>query len=162
MAILKVVVYPNPVLSKKALPVTEIAEEERALIRNMIKTMYAESGVGIAAPQVGISKRIFIASPNAKPGEEKVFINPVIFKTVGEQVGLEGCLSLPDVSGEVRRAKKIEFEYLDLDGKKKQGEACDFMARIFQHELDHLDGKLLIDRVDFDQRQEILSSYQRL
>ena len=162
MATLKVVVYPSPVLTKKAEPVTHIGVTERTLIRNMVQTMYAEGGVGIAAPQVGVSKRIFVASPNAKPGEEEVFINPVVFKSSGEQVGFEGCLSLPEISGEIRRAKYVEFEYLNLDGKKKQGKVSDFMARIFQHELDHLDGKLLIDRVDFDQRQEILSSYQRL
>ena len=159
---LKVVTYPSPVLSKKAELVMAVGAPERALIQNMIQTMYAEGGVGIAAPQVGVSKRIFIASPEGEPGGEMVFINPVIFKTSGEQVGMEGCLSLPDISGEVRRAKKIEFEYMDLNGKKQQGKASDFLARIFQHELDHLDGKLLIDRVDFDQRQEILSAYQRL
>lgn len=162
MATLKVVTYPNPILAKKAESVLEVNPQIVTLIRNMIQTMHAEGGVGIAAPQVGVLKRIFIANPNATPGEEVAFINPVIFKATGEQIGLEGCLSLPDVSGEVRRAKTIEFEFLDLNGKKKQGKATDFLARIFQHELDHLDGKLLIDRVDFDQRQEILSSYQRL
>ena len=162
MAPLKVMTYPNPILAKRAETVREVNSQILALIRSMIETMYAESGVGIAAPQIGISKRIFIASPNAKEGEEMAFINPVIFKATGEQIGLEGCLSLPDVSGEVRRAKTIEFEYLDTGGKKRQGKATDFLARIFQHELDHLDGKLLIDRIDFDQRQEILSNYQRL
>ena len=162
MPTLKVVTYPNPILAKKAEPVSQVDGGILTLVKNMIQTMYAEGGVGIAAPQVGVSKRIFVASPEAKPDEEMVFINPVIFKATGEQIGLEGCLSLPDVSGEVRRAKTIEFEYLDLKGKKQQGKALNFLARIFQHELDHLDGKLLIDRVDFDQRQEILSGYQRL
>ncbi len=162
MAKLKVLTYPNPILSKKAEPITEIGVRERDLIKNMIQTMYAEGGVGIAAPQVGVSKRIFIASPNAKRGEEEVFINPVIIKAVGEQFALEGCLSLPEISGEVRRAKTVEFECMGLDGKKRQGKVIDFMARVFQHELDHLDGKLLIDRIDFDQRQAILSGYQRL
>ena len=162
MAKLKIVIYPNPILTRKAAPVSEIGPSERALIKNMIETMYAESGVGIAAPQVGVSKRIFIASPDARPGEEIVFINPVIHQSFGTQIGLEGCLSLPDISGEIKRAQKIEYEYRDEAGKRTQATAFDFLARIIQHELDHLDGKLLVDRVDFDRRQELLSSYQRL
>ena len=162
MVKLKVVVYPNPILTKKAELVRKIGENEKRLIRQMIQTMHDEGGVGIAAPQVGVSKRIFIASPETKNGTEMVFINPVIFKSSGDQIDLEGCLSLPGISGEVRRFKKIEFEYMNEGGKVVQGKALDFLARIFQHELDHLDGKLLIDRVDFDQRQALLSEYQRL
>ncbi len=162
MKICKIVTYPNPILTKKSEPVKFVGTFEVDLIQKMIQAMYREGGVGIAAPQVGVSTRIFIASPNAKPGEEMIFINPVIFKQTGEQIGVEGCLSLPGVSGEVRRAKRIEFECMDQDGKLIQGIADDFLARIIQHELDHLDGKLLIDRVDFDQRLELLNSYQRL
>ncbi len=157
-----VVTYPNEILAKKAVVVKEIGRSELDLIRGMIDAMYREKGVGIAAPQIGVSKRIFIASENAKPGEEVVFINPVIFKLTGEQTGPEGCLSLPGVYGEIRRAKQIEFEHLDQNGKKVQSEASDFLARIIQHEIDHLDGRLLIDRVDFDRRQELLSTYRRL
>ena len=158
----KIVVYPNAVLTKKASPVKPVGSAERKLISNMIDVMYREGGVGIAAPQVGVSTRIFIACPNAKRGEEIIFVNPVILKTFGEQIGLEDCLSLPGVSGEVRRAKKIEYERTDGNGNVVQETASDFLARIIQHEIDHLDGKLLIDRVDFDQRQELLSNYQRL
>ncbi|MBI4388399.1 MAG: peptide deformylase [Candidatus Omnitrophica bacterium] len=159
---LKVLIYPDPMLKKKALPVENIGSSEIDLIRKMVKTMYVEGGVGLAAPQVGALKRILIASPEAKPGGEIVLINPIILKTSGEHVGPEGCLSLPGISGDVRRAKKIEYAYLDIEGKQQEKQATDFLARIIQHELDHLDGKLLIDRVDFDQRQEILSTYQRL
>ena len=160
--LLKILTYPDPVLRKKSSPVATIGKGEHELIRAMIATMYVEEGVGIAAPQVGVLQRILIASPDAHPGEEIVLINPVIVETFGEQVASEGCLSLPGISGEVRRAKKIEYTYLDFDGKELKGQASDFLSRIIQHELDHLDGKLLIDRVDFDQRQALLSTYQRL
>ena len=162
MAKLKVVTYPSPVLAKRAEEVRSVGAVERRLIRDMIDTMYVEDGVGIAAPQVGVSKRIFIASPNAKPGEEMVFINLKILEASGEQVGLEGCLSLPGISGEVRRAKTVRYQAMNEKGEPVRGTAVDFFARIIQHELDHLDGKLLIDRVDFDRRQELLSAYTRL
>lgn len=159
---LKVLTYPDPTLKKHSESVKVIGPSERTLIKQMIEAMYREGGVGLAAPQVGALKRILIASPNAEPGEEIVLINPVIFKFAGEQVGSEGCLSLPGITGRVRRAKIIEYEIMTMDGNQVQQKASDFLARIIQHELDHLDGKLLIDRVDFDQRQELLSEYQRL
>ncbi len=160
--ILKVLTYPNPILREKAHPIDVIGTTETNLIRKMIQTMHAEGGVGIAALQVGVLKRILIANPEAQPGEEIVLINPVVTKASGEQVGPEGCLSLPGISGNVRRAKKIEYTYLNIEGKLEEALAADFLARVIQHELDHLDGKLLIDRVDFDQRQALLSAYQRL
>lgn len=159
---LKVVVFPNPILTKKASPVSKIGPAEKTLIEQMIHTMYEEGGVGLAAPQVGVSKRIFIASPDGRRGEEMVFVNPVILSSAGEQTGPEGCLSLPGIASEVCRAKILEFECLDRNGKYIRGSATDFLARIIQHELDHLDGKLLLDRVDFNQRQELLDHYQRL
>ncbi len=162
MAKLKVITYPHPVLAQAALSVAQVGREEQRLIKDLIDTMYEEGGVGIAAPQVGVLKRIFIASPNARPGEEVVFVNPKIIAQSGEEIGLEGCLSLPGVSGEIRRAKTIRYEALDDTGRLATGTIGDFLARIFQHELDHLNGKLLIDRVDFDQRQELLSAYQML
>ena len=160
MALLKVLTYPNPILTKKADLVERIGQAERRLIRDMMDTMYKEDGVGLAAPQVGVSKRIFIASPEGKKGEELVFINLKILESSGTQIGPEGCLSLPGISGQVKRAKKIKYERMEMSGKIVIEEASDFLARIIQHELDHLDGKLLIDRVDFTQRQEILSEYQ--
>lgn len=160
MSILKVLTYPNPILKKKAEPVASIGPAEKRLIRDLIETMYTDDGVGLAAPQVGISKRIFVSSPNGKPGEEMVFVNPKILESSGIQIGPEGCLSLPGISGQVQRAKKIKYETMAEDGSLITAEASDFLARVIQHELDHLDGKLLIDRVDFSQRQEILSEYQ--
>ncbi len=162
MSLLKIRTYPDPVLKKKAELVKQFGPEEQKLFDDMIKTMYVEDGVGLAAPQVGISKRILVASPTMTQGEEYVFINPEILEARGRELGLEGCLSLPGISGEIPRAKFIRFRALDRQGKPREMEVRDFFARIIQHELDHLNGILLIDRVDFDKRQELLAAYQRL
>ena len=160
MSRLKIVTYPHPVLSQKAEPVTAFGPKEQKLFEDMIETMYVEDGVGLAAPQVGLSKRILIASPTMKPGEEYVIVNPEIYETSGSEKGPEGCLSFPGISAEVVRAKKIKLRYQDRNGKKHDAEVRDFFARIIQHELDHLDGVLFIDRVDFAKRHELLSLYQ--
>ena len=162
MAILKIRTYPDPILKKKSEPVTQFGPEEQKLFDDMIETMYLEDGVGLAAPQIGVSKRILVASPTMTPGEEQVFVNLEILEAKGRELGKEGCLSLPGISGEIPRAKKIRFRAQDRRGKTVEMEAADFFARIIQHEVDHLNGVLLIDRVDFDKRQELLSGYQRL
>lgn len=162
MALLKVKTYPDPVLKKKAEPLTQFGPEEQRIFDDMIETMYREDGVGLAAPQVGISKRILIASPTLTQGEEYVFVNPEILEAQGRELGVEGCLSLPGISGEIARAKTIRFRALDRNGKPLEMQIKDFFARIIQHEVDHLNGILLIDRVDFDKRQEFLAGYQRL
>ena len=162
MAILKIRTYPDPVLKKVAEPLTRFGPEEQKIFEDMIEIMYQADGVGIAAPQVGISKRIFIASPTMTPGEEYVFVNPEILEQQGRELGLEGCLSLPGISGEIPRAKTLRFRALDRKGKPVEMTVKDFFARIVQHEMDHLNGMLLIDRVDFDKRQELLAAYQRL
>ncbi len=162
MALLKVKTYPDPILKKVAEPLTNFGLQEQKIFDDMIETMYVEEGVGIAAPQVGISKRILVASPTMTPGEEYVFVNPEILDSQGKQVSLEGCLSLPKISGEVPRAKIVRFKALDRQGKPLEMTVKDFFARIIQHEMDHLNGILLIDRLDFDKRQELLAAYQRL
>jgi peptide deformylase len=162
MALLKVRTYPDPILKLKAAPLMEFGEKEQRLFDDMIETMYVEDGVGIAAPQIGVSKRIFIACPTMKKGEEHVMVNVEILESSGREMGVEGCLSLPGVSGEVPRAKKLKFRYQDRHGKPHEMEVKDFFARVIQHEMDHLDGILLIDRVSFNKRQEILSQYQLL
>lgn len=154
--------YPDPVLKKKAEPVRDFGPDTQKLFDDMIETMYGEDGVGLAAPQVGISKQILIASPTMTAGEEYVFVNPEILEARGRELGIEGCLSLPGISGEISRAKMIRFRALDRNGKPVEMEVRDFFARIIQHEADHLNGILLIDRVDFDKRQELLAAYQRL
>ena len=162
MALSKVRTYPDPILKKKAEPLTQFGPEEQRLFDDMIETMYLEDGVGLAAPQIGISKQILVASPKMTQGEEHVFVNPEILEARGRELGLEGCLSLPGVSGEIARARIIRFRALDRKGNPLEMEIKDFFARIIQHEMDHLNGILLIDRVDFDKRQELLAGYQRL
>lgn len=162
MALLKVRIYPDPVLKKKADLLTEFGAKEQKLFDDMIETMYIEDGVGIAAPQIGVSKRIFIACPTVKQGEEFVMVNPVITNPAGLEIGVEGCLSLPGISGEVARAKKLNLKYQDRKGIWQEMEVKDFFARIVQHEMDHLEGILLIDRLDFQKRQEVLAQYNRL
>ena len=162
MPLLKVRVYPDPVLKKKAVALTDFGPASQKLFDDMIETMYVEDGVGLAAPQVGISKRVLIASPTLKRGEEHVIINPEILESAGTELGMEGCLSLPGISGEVRRTKKIRLRFQDRHGKPHEETLKDFFARIIQHEIDHLEGILLIDRVDFNKRQEILAAYERL
>ena len=163
MAILKVLEYPNPVLSAKAKTVGSVSKKDLDLIRDMIDTMYQEDGVGLAAPQIGVSKRIIVVSPNAQRGEEKAYINPEIVQSSTEQeMGVEGCLSLPGISCEVRRAKKIKLKALNLKGLEYIQEFENFPARVIQHVIDHLNGLLLIDRVDFNQRQTLLGTYRRL
>jgi peptide deformylase len=162
MAILKLKTYPDPILRKKGEIVTDFGPETQKLFDDMIETMYQEDGVGLAAPQIGVSKQIFVASPTMTEGEEYVFVNPQILEAQGREFGLEGCLSLPGISGEIPRARKIKFRALDRNGKPVEMEVKDFFARIVQHETDHLNGILLVDRVDFDKRQELLAAYQRL
>ena len=163
MAKLKVLQYPDPILSKKSTSVDRLSDKDIRLIHEMIDLMYEEDGVGLAAPQVGVSKRIIVVSPRAVRGEEQVYINPEISQFSEEQeLGLEGCLSVPNVSCEVRRSKKITFKALTMEGKWIIQDLQNFPARVVQHEIDHLNGILLIDRVDFNQRQALLGSYQRL
>ena len=163
MSALKVIEYPNSILSKKAEPVYKLGKEDLRLIQEMIETMYQEDGVGIAAPQVNVSKRIIIVSPRAKRGEEAAYINPEIVEASPElELGVEGCLSVPGISCEVWRSRRIKFKALNSKGETVVSEFHDFPARVIQHEIDHLNGLLIIDRVDFNQKQSLLSDYKRL
>src|SRR3989338_2287049 len=144
MPVLKVIQYPNLILSQKAERVQKLREGDFRLIQGIVETMYEEDGVGIAAPQVGITRRIIVVSPQAKRGEEQVYVNPEITEASQEaEVGLEGCLSLPGISCEIRRSKRIKLEALNLKGQKVVCEFQDFPARVVQHEVDHLNGVLI-------------------
>ena len=153
-------IYPEDVLIKPSSKVRQIKQRELRLAKDMIETMYEEEGVGIAAPQVSVGEQIIVVSPTAQPGEEQVYFNPEITDySNDEEVMSEGCLSLPGVSCEVRRSKKIKLRALDLNGVSMSLELEGFPARVIQHEVDHLHGKLIIDRIDFNRRQLILSGY---
>lgn len=160
---LDIVTYPDPVLSTKATPVTDFGPDLEKLVENMLFTMYHAPGIGLAAPQVGIGKRLFVLDvdydreevtnssgkseirlSNFKP---MVFINPVITGTSGTTTYEEGCLSVPGVYEEVKRHKTIHVKFQDLKGETQEIEADDMLAICIQHENDHLDGIVFIERL---------------
>ena len=140
---LKILVAGDPVLRKVAEPVTRIDKKLHRLLKEMAETMYASDGVGLAAPQIGVSKRIVVIDVGEGLFE---LINPVIVKKEGKVVGAEGCLSVPDYEGEVERASYEECEFTDRNGQRMLLQAHDLLAICIQHELDHLDGVLFIDK----------------
>lgn len=151
MAKLKLRFYPDPVLKAKAKRVTTFDSSVRKLAQNMLDTMYDNDGVGLAAPQVGVSKRLMVIDVNAgeedEPRRPIVFINPEIIESDGEMVGQEGCLSFPGVFFEVKRARRIVVRYQNLEGKDLKLEAADnLLCRAIQHEMDHLNGDLFIEK----------------
>lgn len=143
MALLEIKTAGDPVLKKICEPVEKIDKRLRNFLDDMAETMYAKEGVGIAAPQVGVSIRAVVVDVDKKNRYD--LINPVITFREGSEVGEEGCLSCPNLFGDVVRAEKIRVEYTSRFGKKKFLEAEGLLARCIQHELDHLDGKLFID-----------------
>jgi peptide deformylase len=149
MAILEILTYPAPLLLQKAEPVENIDDSIRALLANMAETMYAAPGVGLAAPQVGISKRIIVADASPRVEDEHLvkLVNPVITFAEGSTVCEEGCLSVPGFSEDVTRAEKIVVEGYNEDGKPVKIETDTYLATVLQHEIDHLDGILFIDHV---------------
>lgn len=147
MARRPIVIYGDPVLREKAEPVKEINREVQELVADMIATIQDANGLGLAAPQVGVSKRIFIADLSAIDLDEslRVFINPEILESTGEVVLEEGCLSFPGIYQKISRPEKVKIRATDLDGNLFEMEATGMMARAILHESDHLEGKLFID-----------------
>jgi peptide deformylase len=162
MGKLKIRTYPDPVLKKKATPVTDFGPAMQKLFDDMIATMHVSDGVGLAAPQIGISQQIFIACPTMRRGEEYIMVNTVIEKKSGTATAAEGCLSLPGISGEIVRATKLRITFQDHLGRKRTAEVEDFFARVIQHEMDHLNGKLIIDHFTGAKREALLKQYETL
>jgi len=159
MAILEIKEYGEPVLREKALPIKEITPEILNFTKDMAETMYADSGVGLAAPQVGVSKRIITID-----GEEDgliVLINPVIVKSEGEVVAEEGCLSIPGIYSQVKRSSKVTVKALSENGDLIKINKEGITARALQHEIDHLDGILFIDRIGRMKRQILLNKLKK-
>jgi peptide deformylase len=147
--------FGDPVLRQIAAEVTNVDSKLVSLTNDMIETMYAAPGLGLAAPQIGVQKRLFVYDLHEGEGA-KVLVNPIIAESRGEWTYDEGCLSVTGLSWEIVRPKEIHVTGFDLDGKEISIEADDLLARLIQHELDHLDGKLLIDHLDSDQRAEAM------
>jgi peptide deformylase len=143
----------DPVLRQPAAEVTEIDARLVRLASDMVTTMYEAPGIGLAAPQVGVQKRMFVYDLHDESGPHTI-VNPVISEARGEWVFEEGCLSVPGLSWEIVRPKEVHLTGLDLDGNEVSFEADDLLARMFQHEVDHLDGVLLLERLDADQAKE--------
>ncbi len=147
--ILKIVKYPEPILSQPGEPVTEFNAELRKLVADMFETTYASQGIGLAAPQVGASKRVTVIdlSMGKKPEDKLVLINPEIISSEGRLYEEEGCLSFPDIREKVVRAAKVRIRAQDVHGKWFEMDGEELMARCLQHEIDHLDGILFLVRM---------------
>jgi len=157
MAILEILEYPDRRLREVAEPVSEVTDRIRLLVENMAETMYDAPGVGLAATQVGINQRIFIIdiAGEDEPSDLKVFINPELFDADGVQVYKEGCLSFPGATEDIKRAERIKVRALDVHGKPFEFEADGLMAVALQHENDHLNGVLMIDKLNAFQRRKM-------
>ena len=146
---------PHPVLRASARPVERITPEIRRLARDMIETMYAHDGIGLAAPQVGEALQLFVANPTQERGQELIVVNPTLEALRGRASVLEGCLSLPNVWERVRRARTVRLRGQDLAGQPLTVDADGLLAIVLQHEADHLQGRLFIDRLSWFRRQQV-------
>ena len=144
---LKIIHYPDPRLKKVSLPVEQIDQTIRALAARMLELMREHKGVGLAAPQVGQNLRLFVMNHTGEPGDDRVYVNPVLSDAEGEEESEEGCLSLPNVHVTVARADRLRIQALDLDGTPIDQAGEGFITRVWQHEFDHLNGKMLTDRM---------------
>lgn len=162
---MNIVLYPDPVLRQKAKPLKEINKEVCKKVEEMMELMHHARGIGLAAPQVGWAVRLFIIDVDGTSHGEKVFINPVIIEELGELNKEEGCLSFPGISSKIIRAQRIKGQAYNLKGQMLEIEAEGLAARAWQHELDHLNGELFIDKMSPSNRLAIshqLKEFERL
>jgi len=164
MAVLPIIKYGSSILRKRLKDVTEFGEPLEKIVEAMFETMIEVRGIGLAANQVGIDQRIIIldGSGHYKGCEKMVLVNPEIIEMEGEDIMVEGCLSIPDMDGEVSRANSIKIKAQDLKGKEVVLKATDMQARIYQHECDHINGKMYIDRVSQSTRSLMESKLKKL
>jgi peptide deformylase len=156
MPLLKIRYLGDPILRKKSLPVEEIDDRHRELFSDMLETMYHNKGVGLAAPQVGISERIIVLDRDPEGGYGgggTVAVNPVILRAEGEDEMEEGCLSIPEIRDVVKRPRRVVVRGLDAEGEWFEVDVDGLLARVYQHEIDHLEGRLFIDHLGPLQRE---------
>jgi len=155
MAILNILHFPDPRLRKQAAPITEVTDEIRQLAADMLETMYDAPGIGLAATQVNVQKRILVIDISEDKSDPLVLINPEVLEKEGEREYEEGCLSVPEAYETVVRADKVKIKALNLEGESIEFAADDLLATCIQHEIDHLDGKLFVDYLSNLKRQRI-------
>ena len=155
MTKLRILEFPDPRLRKKAVPVEVVDDPLRQLIDDMFETMYEAPGIGLAATQVDVHRRLLVADVSQEKDEPQVLINPEILERDGAAITEEGCLSVPGYYEEIERAEHIKVRYLDRDGNEQESEYEGLLAVCVQHEIDHLDGKLFVDYLSEIKRQRI-------
>lgn len=165
MAVLKLYEYPHPILRQKCEKVSIVDDGMRAFLDDMLETMYADKGCGLAAPQVGVSKRVVVLDYATEEDEEKkpmFLVNPeIIWKSEEKIMFCEGCLSLPKQSADVERHEKVRVHFTDYHGQEKEVLADGLLAIILQHEIDHLDGILYIDHLSRLKRERLLKKLEK-
>lgn len=160
----EVVKYPDPVLMKQGAPVMVFDAKLKQLVEEMFESMYAAQGIGLAAPQIGLSQRLTVIDCSFKkdPEQKVVLINPEIVERKGKQLEEEGCLSLPEIREKVSRAAWVKVKAQDVDGKWFEMEGTELLARAMQHEIDHLDGVLFIDRLSRLKRDLLIRRIKKM
>jgi peptide deformylase len=164
MAKRPIIYLPDPILRETALPVERVDDETRRLLDDMLETMYAAPGIGLAAPQVGVSRRLLVMDPSGKdePEEPLALINPEILEFGDErQIGEEGCLSIPDIFADVERPAWVHVRYVDRQGKQTERRFEGRPAVILQHEVDHLNGVLFIDHLSKLRRDLLIRRFRK-
>ena len=159
-----IVKFPDPILQRASAPVTEFDDDLRKLVADMFESMYAAQGIGLAAPQIGIAKRLTVIdlSNKKEPKDKIVLINPEITLQEGKQLEEEGCLSLPEIREKVRRSARVVVKAQDEYGNWQEYEGTELLARAFQHEIDHLNGVLFIFRISALKRDLILRRIRKM
>lgn len=161
MAKLEVLHFPDPRLRKKAVPVESIDESVRQLAADMLETMYAENGVGLAATQVNVQQRVIVIDVSEGRDQPLALVNPEILEQEGNEQSQEGCLSVPGFFDTVERSTQVRYRFLSLDGELVQAEADGLMAICLQHEIDHLNGRLFIDYLSGLKRERIRKKIEK-
>ena len=163
VAVLPIVEYPAEILAKRALPVTSFDENLKALAADMAETMYKAPGVGLAAPQIGLSLRLVVIDISDEKKHLLTLVNPTVVALTNEMIeGEEGCLSLPDLTEKIRRSAKVHVSALDLEGKPLEFDCEGLLAVCVQHEVDHLDGHVFIDHLSLLKRSRAIAKLAKL
>ncbi len=159
---LDLVLWPDPILAEPTAPVGEVGEDTRKIVAEMRRIMFEHRGVGLAGPQVGIGRQIMLVCPTGEMGDETVVLDPEILSAKGNESGDEGCLSLPGIYVPVERATSIQVRYRDINGRTRETNLEGFPARVFQHEYDHLQGTMILDRMPKDPPKDVARQIQAL